>query len=98
MIIQLFRQAAIKNVNLRAFRKIHTTAVNTTFWEREKKSGYGKKYPAIPNKVMILEGLKELKSEIQLWTEEMKEKFEDDPLIAYRPGEIDMAWMFSGIF
>ena len=98
MIIQVFRQAAAKSFNIRSFRCIHTTAVNKTFWEREKKSGYGKKYPTIPSKAMIVEGLKELKSEIQLWTEEIKEKFEGDPILICRPGEIDIAWKFSGIF
>jgi NADH dehydrogenase [ubiquinone] 1 alpha subcomplex assembly factor 1 len=80
-----------------AFRSIHTTTVNSTFWEREKKSGYGKKYPAIPTKSMILDGLKELKSEIQMWREEVKEKFESDPILVFRPGEVDVAWKFSGL-
>lgn len=97
MIIQLFRQVACKNAYVRVFRDIHTTAVNTTFWEREKKSGYAKNYPIISSK-QVLDGLKELKSEIKLWTEEMKEKFDDDQILVFRPGEVDIAWKFSGIF
>lgn len=96
MFVQLCRRAAIKNISIRCTQGFHTTAVNTTFWEREKKSGYGKKYPVIPTKSMILDGLKELKSEMQLWSEEMKEKFEGDPILCYRPGETDLAWKFSG--
>lgn len=45
---------------------------------------------------MIIEGLKDLKSEIKLWKEEMREKFEDDPILAFRPGEIDVAYRFKG--
>lgn len=77
---------------------IHTTPVNKDFWEREKRAGYTKKFPIIPNKALIVEGLKELKKEIKLWTEEVKEKFEGDPILVYRPGEVDIAWKFSGIY
>lgn len=45
---------------------------------------------------MILDGLKELRSEMKLWSEEVKEKFEGDPILCYRPGEVDVAWKFSG--
>lgn len=95
MFIQLVRQIITKNATARSLRSIHTTAVNTTFWEREKKSGYGKKYPMI-SKAQVLEGFKELKGEIDLWREEVKEKFEGDPILTYRPGEVDIAWKFSG--
>lgn len=73
----------------------HTTAACTTFWEREKKSGYKTKLPLPSKKQMILEGLKELKTEIGLWKEEMKEKFATDPILIYRPGEIDVAFTFK---
>lgn len=100
MFAQLCRSSscAIRASNINnALQRIHTTAVNSTFWEREKKSGYGKKYAVIPTKSMILDGLKELKSEIQLWRDEMTEKFESDPILVFRPGEIDVAWKFSGL-
>lgn len=100
MFAQLCRSSSCviraSNIN-NAFQRIHTTAVNSTFWEREKKSGYGKKYSVIPTKSMILDGLKELKSEIQLWRDEVQEKFESDPILVFRPGEIDIAWKFSGL-
>lgn len=96
MISQLCRQGLLKNATAICLRSIHTTAVNETFWEREKKSGYAKKYPVIPSKAMILDGLQELKSEIKLWSEEVKEKFETDPILVFRPGETDIAWQFSG--
>lgn len=79
-------------------RNIYTTPVNETFWEREKKSGYAKKMPALPSKKMIIDGLQELKQEIALWKSEIKEKFESDPILVFRPGEIDVSWKFSGKF
>lgn len=96
MFTQLYRRLAINPSNVYVCRCLHTTAVNKTFWEREKKSGYAKKYPLLPTKQNILDGLKELKSEIQLWKEEIKEKLEGDPILVYRPGEVDIAWKFSG--
>lgn len=95
MFTQLCRGILIRNVCVNTHRGIHTTAVKATFWEREKKSGYGKKYPII-SKTLVLEGLKELKSEIKMWKDEMQEKLEGDPIMVYRPGEIDVAWKFSG--
>ncbi|CAO1441096.1 unnamed protein product [Diamesa hyperborea] len=44
---------------------------------------------------MIIDGLQELKQEIALWKEEIKEKFESDPILVFRPGEIDVSWKFS---
>lgn len=97
MLGQLCRQGLLRNTTANCLRTIYTTAVNETFWEREKKSGYAKKLPILPSKAMILDGLKELKSEIKLWTEEVKEKFDSDPIMVFRPGEIDIAWKFSGL-
>ena len=100
MLAQLYRSSAYvtrTSCASNALRNIHTTAVKSTFWEREKKSGYGKKYPTIPTKQMILDGLTEMKNEIQMWREEVKEKFESDPILVFRPGEIDIAWKFSGL-
>lgn len=48
-------------------------------------------------KQLILEGLKELRKEIKLWTEEVKEDFDSDPILCYRPGEVDIMWQFSGL-
>ena len=73
---------------------IHTTLANQTFFERDKKSGYRTSIP-VTKKKLILDGLKELKSEIKLWKEEMREKFESDPIVVFRPGEIDVVYKFS---
>ncbi|XP_054733502.1 complex I intermediate-associated protein 30, mitochondrial [Anastrepha obliqua] len=74
---------------------IHTSAVRATFWEREKKSGYKTQLPLPSKKELIVEGLRELKEEIKLWKEEMKEKLETDPILVYRPGEIDVVFNFK---
>lgn len=49
-------------------------------------------------KELIQEGLKELREELSKWKGEVKEKFEDDPIIV-RPGEmwIMVLWI-GGIF
>lgn len=44
---------------------------------------------------MILEGLKDLKDEIIMWKEEVKEKLETDPILIYRPNEIDVYCRFN---
>jgi hypothetical protein len=98
MFAQLLRRApSVIRSNSNGLGRIHTTAVNSTFWEREKKSGYGKKYPSIPTKAMVLDGLQELKSEIKMWRDEVQEKFEADPIMVFRAGEVDIAWKFSGL-
>lgn len=51
---------------------------------------------AIPSKKDLVDGLKELKKEILIWRDEMKEKFDDDQILTYRPNEIDVAYRFKG--
>lgn len=67
------------------YRRIHTSSVQKTFWEREKKSGYSKEID-VSQKKLILDGLKELRHEIFLWKDEVKEKLESDPIMTFRPG------------
>lgn len=80
----------LRNCLITNERIIHTTSPSNTFWEREKGSGYKGKsqLPFKSKKEQILEGLKELKSEISLWKDEMRDKIECDPLFAFRPGRI----------
>ena len=77
--------------NKRAFQ---TSAVNC-FWERDPKGGYLRDRPRPSTKDLIRDGLKELKEEIKLWKEEVKEHLQGDPILAYRRGEIDVQWRFS---
>uniref|UniRef100_A0A1B0G1D9 NADH:ubiquinone oxidoreductase intermediate-associated protein 30 domain-containing protein n=1 Tax=Glossina morsitans morsitans TaxID=37546 RepID=A0A1B0G1D9_GLOMM len=81
--------------SLNGLSHIHTSPISSTFWEREKKSGYKTALPLPSRKQMILDGFKELKEEIKLWRQEIKETFESDPILVYRPGEIDVVFNFK---
>ncbi|XP_018784615.1 PREDICTED: complex I intermediate-associated protein 30, mitochondrial [Bactrocera latifrons] len=74
---------------------IHTSAIRKTFWEKEKKSGYTSNVTLPSRKDLIVEGFRELKKEIQLWKDEMKEKIDSDPILVYRPGETDVVFNFK---
>ncbi|GFG31534.1 hypothetical protein Cfor_09190 [Coptotermes formosanus] len=73
---------------------IHTSHV-ILFWEPDPKGGYLRDKPKPKAIELIRDGLKELRSEIMLWKDEMKEHIEGDPIVAYRRGEIDIMWQFS---
>ncbi|KAG8228613.1 hypothetical protein J437_LFUL009318 [Ladona fulva] len=83
--------STFKHRNKKSF---HTSTCSKTFWERDPKGGYVSKEKRSTIKT-IREGLGELKNEIQLWKEEVKEKFEFDPLLLCRPGETDIFWQFG---
>lgn len=80
------------NNNIKYFR---TSVVLESFYEHDEKGGYKDKRPKPSTKQLIREGFKELKHEIALWKEEVKERFECDPLVFYRPGETDIVWKFG---
>lgn len=44
---------------------------------------------------MIIDGLKELKQEIRNWKDEIEEKLETDPILVYRPNEVDLYCRFK---
>ncbi|KAJ6638225.1 Complex I intermediate-associated protein 30, mitochondrial [Pseudolycoriella hygida] len=83
------------SVVLPAAQLIHTTPNLQLFWERHRKGGYNRNVKRVSQKELILNGLKELKKEILLWKEEVKEKLECDPILVYRPGETDVMWQFT---
>ncbi|XP_039490648.1 complex I intermediate-associated protein 30, mitochondrial [Drosophila santomea] len=92
----LLRQGLRLGCRLPAVKQqIHTTAVHRTFWEREKKSGYKTKLPEPSKKQMIMDGLRDLKEEMKLWRQEVKEQFESDPILVFRPGETDVVFDFK---
>lgn len=79
-------------------RLLHTTAIRSSFWERDKKGGYNRHLKHDPDywkTKVILSGLRDLKDEIRLWKEEVKEKLRSDPVLIFRPGEVDVVWPFS---
>lgn len=88
--------AAVRRIPSACNRNVHTSAVRHTFWERDKKGGYDKlPMERVTQKKLILDGLKELKQEILLWKEEVKEQLISDPIVVFRPGEIDVMWQFT---
>jgi len=77
-------------------RCLYTTPVNELFYEKSRKGNYDKHTSSrVPKKQLILDGLKLLKEEIKIWQEEVKERFRMDPILCYRPGEIDVAFRFN---
>lgn len=76
-------------------RSISITNQVCTLWERDDKSGYKPKEPPPQFKERMRLGLTELKKEIKLWSQEVKETWEGDPVLIYRPGEVDVAWRFT---
>ncbi|XP_030764685.1 complex I intermediate-associated protein 30, mitochondrial [Sitophilus oryzae] len=76
-------------------RCISTTTKVCTFFERSEKGGYESNRPLPPFKERMRMGLAELKKEVALWSEELKEKFKDDPILLYRRGEVDVVYKFQ---
>jgi len=87
---------------LRISNNIFTTVKNETFWERDRKSGYQKvhnendpSFKSMTQKQLILDGLKELRKEVEMWKIEVHEKLKCDPILVFRPGETDVVWSFN---
>jgi NADH dehydrogenase [ubiquinone] 1 alpha subcomplex assembly factor 1 len=81
-------------INENTMKSIHTTTFLNTFWERDEKGGYNTK-TEVSMKEKLRVGLQELKKEIALWKQELKEDFEMDPILVCRPGETDVVWKFD---
>ncbi|KAJ8980185.1 hypothetical protein NQ317_011430 [Molorchus minor] len=90
-----FSCSLCKQISIKNKRCISTTAILNTFWEKDDKGGYKDNRPLPSIKERMRDGLKELKHEIALWSEEVKEKLESDLLLVYRPDEVDVAWQFE---
>lgn len=68
-------------------RKIHTSRASYEFHEYDKRSGYDTGFEIADTRLeRIRLGLKQLKKEIQLWKDEIKEYVECDPIYEYRAG------------
>lgn len=73
-------------------RSFSVSSRNDLFWESDPKSGYGKQ---IKFKLsMIIDGFKQLKAEFQLFKEEWKEHWEQDPMLFCEPGIETKVWDF----
>ncbi|XP_072929980.1 complex I intermediate-associated protein 30, mitochondrial [Epargyreus clarus] len=67
------------------------------FWEKDRKGGYNTedKLEKVSTIQHIKNGFKELKSELKLFGQEIKDLIEMDPLLIARPGEVDLLWLFN---
>ncbi|KAK7789067.1 hypothetical protein R5R35_002564 [Gryllus longicercus] len=90
------KEPLISSVGSMSFvsRRFFYSSNNCWFWEKDIKSGYGskEKHSRIQ---MIRDGLQELRNEIGLWKDEITEKLHCDPIVCYRPGEVDVMWKFD---
>ncbi|XP_059475334.1 complex I intermediate-associated protein 30, mitochondrial [Neocloeon triangulifer] len=75
----------------------HSSSVSRAIYEKDDKGGFRKdgdlKFPSRTE--MIRDGFKQLKTEIMLWKDEVKEKLSMDPLAFARKGEVDCLWDFK---
>lgn len=74
-------------------RSLSTSPQLNLFWEREPKSGYGKKHKF--DKKMVVDGFKELKTEFRMFKKELIELWESDPVMAFQPGATKKFWDFK---
>jgi hypothetical protein len=71
------------------YRSVHLSACRGgLFYEKDEKGGYRKESDIPSRTQMIRDGFKELKGEIKLWKQEVKEKFTMDPLVIMRKGDL----------
>nr|AEE63136.1 unknown [Dendroctonus ponderosae] len=69
------------------------TAKRFTFHEYDNRGGYQGPLPPFKDRMRV--GLAELKKEVKLWCQEVKETLEGDAImIAATPGQTDVAWRF----
>lgn len=84
------RSDSVKNAprsTLGGARKIHASCASHEFHEYDKRSGYDTGFDIADTRIeKIRLGLKQLKKEIRLWKEEIKEYVECDPIYEYRAG------------
>lgn len=95
MILSTLASRATRSILLNNVKQFRTTPCTPLFWERDEKGGYKDTRPRPSRIQMIRDGMKEMKHEIALWRQEMKELFETDPILLYRPGETDIVWRFG---
>lgn len=68
-------------------KQIHTSNATHEFHEYDKRSGYDTGLDIADTKTQQIRlGFKQLKKEIKLWKQEMKELLEYDPILDYRAG------------
>lgn len=80
-------------------RKFHITNLSNIY-ERDPKSGYKIVYdrPLIEQDLNVFQrihkGYQQFKEEFSIFMKEIKEQM--DPILLYRPNEVDVVWRFKG--
>ncbi|XP_014470793.1 PREDICTED: complex I intermediate-associated protein 30, mitochondrial [Dinoponera quadriceps] len=83
-------------------RKFYTTTNLLTLLERDRKSGYKIVYdrPPVEEDLTVLQrivkGYGQFKEEFGILMEEVRERLTKDPIVYYRPNEVDVIWRFQG--
>ncbi|CAB3365269.1 Hypothetical predicted protein [Cloeon dipterum] len=92
----LLRRRLLKLGYSSSRQSFHTSARNQIY-DKDSKGGFRKEGDLnFPSRTeMIRDGFKQLKGEIMLWKEEVKEKLAMDPLMVARKGEVDVQWHFN---
>lgn len=93
--IPIIRNSFTKPVSELLKRKFRTSAALHEFWEKDPKGGYKDTRPPLSFKERMRLGLSELKNEIALWKEEVKDAIDFDPPRVFRRGEVDVLWQFT---
>lgn len=76
-----------RTLNTSNTKSIHTSCTMQEFHEYDKRSGYNTNLEIADTRIeRIRLGFKQLKKEIKMWKEEMKELLEADPILDYRAG------------
>lgn len=90
----------LSQLNIINYRTIYTTNNLSAFHEIDKKSSYPRISDYHEEEKTIFQRIKlgysQLKQEMSLMKEELKEKFQMDPICAFRQGEVDVKWKFNG--
>lgn len=75
--------------------EIHTNSIQRAFWESDKKYGYKSEEPKPTFRELLKDGFGELKHEIRLFLQEIREKWESDPVMVFRRNETDIVFTFK---
>lgn len=68
-------------------RWVHSTPVNSLFFESDPKAEYKKFRPKPSRREVLRNGLKQIKEEVQIWKNELSEAWAGDNVLAGMPGK-----------
>lgn len=81
-------------------RKLHVTVNHSSFYQRDRRSGYKVVYDKPPEQNWNIisrfrDGCRQFKEESGIWLKEMRETLRMDPIFMYRRNEVDVVWRFN---